>query len=150
MRVVEGEAARPREVSPAEDRDLEAVCLKCLEKEPSRRYASAEELAGDLRRWLAGEPVRARRGWCCRGLRRWRRAARRAAFGVVLLLAVIGLGVVRLMSSREAAVAGRAEAEARQRAEEEGKRKATPAPEDRSKKEPKGPPEEARKESPGP
>jgi eukaryotic-like serine/threonine-protein kinase len=159
MRVVEGEAARPRAVSPGADRDLEAVCLKCLEKEPSRRYASAGELAGDLQRWLAGEPVRARRGWCRRGLRRGWKAARRAVFGLVLTLAVLGVAAAWLMSQVqvaevEQARAAEAEAASRQRAAEEAQRKARRAPDDGSKKEPKAkpkdPPEEARKDSPDP
>jgi serine/threonine protein kinase len=66
--------------------DLEAVVLKCLEKDPKRRYATAHDLATDLQRFLAGEPVRARpSGW---PRRTWRRLRRRPG---VVLAALAGL-----------------------------------------------------------
>ena len=57
--VLETEAPRPSLVNPAVDPAIEAICLRCLAKEPSDRFASAAELAGDLGRYLGGEPVHA-------------------------------------------------------------------------------------------
>jgi tetratricopeptide (TPR) repeat protein len=66
------------------DRDLETVCLKCLYKEPEKRYASALALAEDLDRWLNGEPIQARRAGPWERLRKWgkRQPALAALIGV--------------------------------------------------------------------
>jgi WD40 repeat protein len=60
LQVVAREPERPRRLNPQIHPDLETVCLKCLHKDPARRYASAEALAEDLENWLAGRPISAR------------------------------------------------------------------------------------------
>jgi serine/threonine protein kinase len=60
LQVLDQEPLPPAELNPNADPDLSAVALKCLEKQPGRRYESAAALAEELERWLAGEPVRAR------------------------------------------------------------------------------------------
>ena len=59
-KVLDQEPRRPTAVRPGIDRDLETICLKCLEKDPVRRYSSAEAVAADLERWRRNEPILAR------------------------------------------------------------------------------------------
>ncbi|MHB1556174.1 MAG: WD40 repeat domain-containing serine/threonine-protein kinase [Isosphaeraceae bacterium] len=80
---------RPRQLRRSIDRDLETICLKCLEKEPARRYATAAELADDLDRWLDGRPIRARRLGPIG--RTWRTARRHPAIaGILIMLGLLG------------------------------------------------------------
>jgi serine/threonine-protein kinase len=87
------EPVPPRRWRPVLARDLQAVCLKCLEKEPRRRYLSAEALADDLGRWLEGKPTLARPlGWAGRARRALGRHPWWSAVAALGLLATLGAG----------------------------------------------------------
>jgi serine/threonine-protein kinase len=87
--LLDTEPRQPRLLNPKIDRDLSTICLKCLEKDPKRRYSSALALAEDLERWLKHEPIRARHtGIFARG-RKWvqRNPARALSAGSLVALA---------------------------------------------------------------
>jgi tetratricopeptide (TPR) repeat protein len=91
--VLEGEPPSPRTLNPRVDRDLEAICLKCLRKQPEDRYGSAQALADDLERWLGGHIVAARRTRFLGRLGKWvRRRPGLAAALACALLAVLAAG----------------------------------------------------------
>ena len=94
-KVIAADPVPPRQLQPKTPRDLEAVVLRCLEKEPARRYATADALAQDLQRFLDGRPVQARPiGPVRRVLRRAARAVRRRPGVVLGVLVSVMLGLL--------------------------------------------------------
>jgi hypothetical protein len=100
LQVLERAPTPPQVLNPAVPRDLQTVCLKCLEKEPRQRYLTAQALAADLGRWLDGAPVQARSynlfDRLAAAIDRSQYDVQFAAWGSMLLgfAAVIGLGHV--------------------------------------------------------
>jgi hypothetical protein len=116
--VLTAEPVSPRLLDPTVPRDLETICLKCLEKEPARRYASAQLLADELGRFLHGEPILARpasqpgRAW------RWcrRQPVRAGLIAALILVFTLGLTGVLWQWQRAERIA-QAETRQRERAE---------------------------------
>ena len=91
--VLDTDPRQPRQLNPKIDRDLSTICLKCLEKDPPRRYASALALAEDLEHWLGHEPIRARHtGVFTRGKKWVRRNPAIAALITLSVALAAGLG----------------------------------------------------------
>ncbi len=99
--VIHDELRPPRKIESTVPRDLETICLKAMEKEPSRRYPSAQEMAVDLRRFLRGESILARRaGLPERGWRWVRRRPSIAAMIGLVLIAVSSIGMAAILAVR--------------------------------------------------
>jgi eukaryotic-like serine/threonine-protein kinase len=99
LQVMEREPVSPRKVNPRIDRDLETICLKCLEKDPRRRYDSAAALADDLERWLNSEPIRARPSTAAERLVKWAQRRPTAAALVAVSAAAVAALVATLAIS---------------------------------------------------
>jgi serine/threonine-protein kinase len=116
QQVVTEEPVPPARLNPQVPRDLETVVLKCLHKDPPKRYTSAAALAEDLRRFLRGEPITARRVGRLERLARWARRSRAAAalLAVTLLVATTVLGAGGWLIGRQIVTARAVEADLRE------------------------------------
>jgi eukaryotic-like serine/threonine-protein kinase len=116
--VLENEPVRPRALRPALPADLEAICLKCLEKIPQKRYPAAGALHADLGRYLAGQPTEARPRGAVQRVLKWarRRPALAGLLGVsvaatIAIVALMAIYVARLRFANQAAEESRIAAE---------------------------------------
>ena len=91
------EPVRPSRLRPELPRDLETICLKCLQKEPRKRYASAEALADDLDRFLTGRPIKARPTGLAEQALKWARRRPALAASLAALLVVTLVGTIAIL-----------------------------------------------------
>jgi eukaryotic-like serine/threonine-protein kinase len=101
--VIAAEPGSPRQLCPQVPRDLETICLKCLQKQPENRYGSMRDLGEDLQRFLEGRPIQARRiGWASRAVKGVKRRPRAAAVGALISVLLFSLlGVLLWIGNRE-------------------------------------------------
>jgi hypothetical protein len=115
-----GEPVPPRKLAPAIPVELETIILKAMARTPAERYATAQEMADDLRRFLEDRPILARRPTLADRLRKWSRRHRAVVVSAMVLLAmgVVGLVVTALLLAREQAETKAAYERERQKARE--------------------------------
>lgn len=127
VRAVEhDEPVRPRKLDPRVPKDLDAICLKCLEKKPERRYATAAELGEDLKRFVDGEPIHARAASPVEKLGKWsRRHPWAATFVASLVISSICIAVLwfRAEGHRRSAETQAKNAQFAQQAEEQERKR---------------------------
>ncbi len=141
LAVVSRDPERPSSINRAVDRDLETAALKCLEKDPARRYDSAAALADDLERWLRGEPILARPAGKLERIVKWgrRHPAVAALATALMVVAAVAFGLVTwkwqeatresqraTLASAAATRFGRGHAPRRRRSESQRRRAASP------------------------
>ena len=116
--VLNNEPAAPRSLNATIPRDLETICLKCLEKDPYRRYPTAKELSDELGRFQRGEPIHARPAGRAEKVWRWcrRKPALAGSLATAVLLLLGGI-VASTWQARRARTAEREQTRLRQRAE---------------------------------
>jgi WD40 repeat protein/predicted Ser/Thr protein kinase len=139
LQVVEQEPVSPKSLNRAVSVDLETICLRCLEKDPAKRYPSAAALGQDLARYLAGEPIQARPVGRLERALKWiaRKPVTAAAYGLTALtVALVMIGTTIAFFWRNAETA-RSEAESARSGEERARKEAERAKqqEERAKKE---------------
>lgn len=131
LQVLKQDPVPVRQLNASVPSDLETICLKCLQKDPAKRYASAGMLADDLRRWLSGDPILAR------PISKWERSVRwfkkNPAIASAVAVGFIALGVIvaimysannRLAAQRDVAILARNEASNQSRKSESRLRRA--------------------------
>jgi WD40 repeat protein len=124
LQVLEREPEPPRRLNPSADRDLTVIAMKCLDKDPARRYESAAALADDLERWLRGEPIVARATSTWERAVKWARRRPAIAALVAAVILTTALGMAGITWKWQHAVAAEASAvragqDARDKAEAE-------------------------------
>jgi WD40 repeat protein/serine/threonine protein kinase len=97
LQVLEREPSHPRALNASADRDVATIALKCLEKDPQRRYRSADALADDMDNWLSGKPILARPSSFRERTLKWGR--RRPALAALLLVSAASLLVLLVMAA---------------------------------------------------
>ena len=130
--VLETEPRQPRLWNPKIDRDLSTICLKCLEKEPAKRYASAQLLAEDIERFLRNEPIRSRRSSRLEHVWRWCKRKPLVASLIAALILIVAVGTAGVLwelprVQEERALAGRAKLAAQEKARLEAEQTNHPA-----------------------